>query len=197
MSIHDIPLFSLWKSKCQCYSCFLCLGICRYVQMEAGSHLRCMPSSYLCRTVSVTLEVGDYARLSRQQVTVIYSLDLDRSGLQTWDSLPFQVLMLVKQVLYHLSYIPSSVTVRFVPISKLFVFFFFLNWYLIDLITSSVRSLIESSLSSNQPGPFSSLLCDLLVSSCLFFQSVSRGDLFWLAEHIHGHSAMTYDILLL
>lgn len=91
--------------------------------MEAGSHLRCMPSSYLCRTVSITLEVGDYARLSRQQVTVIYSLDLDRSGLQTWDSLPFQVLLLVKQVLYQLSSIPSSVTVRFAPISKLFFFF--------------------------------------------------------------------------
>lgn len=173
---------------------FLCLGICRYVQMEAGSHLRCMPSSYLCRTVSVTLEVGDYVRLSRQQVTVIYPLDLDRSGLQTWGSLPFQVLMLLKQVLYQLSYIPSSDTVRFAPISKLF---FFLNWYLIDLITSSVWSLIESSLSSNQPGPFSSLLCDLLVSSCLFFQSVPSGDVFWFAEHIHGHSAMTYDILML
>lgn len=173
---------------------FLYLGICRYVQTEAGSHLRCMPSSYLCRTVSVTLEVGDYARLSRQQVIVIYPLDFDGSGLQTWDSLPFQVLMLVKQVLYQLSYIPSSDTVRFAPISKLF---FFLNWYLIDLITSSVWSLIESSLSSNQPGPFSSLLCDLLVSSCLFFQSVPSGDLFWFAEHTHGHSAMPYDILML
>lgn len=91
--------------------------------MEAGRHLRCMPSGYRCRTVSVTLEVGDYARLSRQQVIVIYPLDFDGSGLQTWDSLPFQVLMLVKQVLYQLSYIPSSDTVRFAPISKLFFFF--------------------------------------------------------------------------
>lgn len=119
----------------------VCLGMCMYVQMAAGSHLRCMPSSYLCRTVSDTLEVGDYARLTRQQVTVIYPLDLARSGLQALDSLPLQVLMLIKQVLYQLSYIPSSVTVRFAPISKQ-VFFFSLSTA-IGKITSSVWSLTD------------------------------------------------------
>lgn len=120
-----------------------------------------MQSSYLCDTGSLTLEVGDYARLSEQQVPGLYLL----SSCQIWDHkhvtlCPSQVLMLIKHIRYQLTYLLSSVIRVFAPISILVLSIAILYWTI-----SSVWLLINFSHLRVLPSPFFRLLCDLLVSS--------------------------------
>lgn len=135
----EMLLYSLCLCVCLCMC--LCTHTHEHVHMEARSHFRCMQSSHLCETGSLTLQVGDYARLSEQLVPGLYLL----SSCQIWDHkhvtlCPSQVLMLIKHRCYQLTYLFCSVIRVFAPISILFLFSAILYWTI-----SSVWLLIKFS----------------------------------------------------